>query len=443
VVSVLLACAGACGEERGDPAGEGVREVQRLAERARDELAAERVEESLALAVAALESGMSSPLAELVAAVALDATSGGPIPMLMDRKETSPGVGVAWAPDESWFAVVGGNGRTRVFDGTGQHVVAVLPPEEGSWSGSAITVSPDGGLLVSGYSPGPICVWRSDNWSRVARLEGHVNAVTALKFCQEGSRLLSAGWDGIARLWSASTWTMEAELVGLGDWIYTADCGQHAETVAAGGLLPTPIAWVWDGKWRKVALQGHTSEAKYVFVERGSSEILSVDLDGRMIEWGRQGEVRHQSAGDPWPLTAADLSQDGRTWVTGGVRGDLGVWGRGSGVPLVTVRAHYAEVATVSLSPNGLLVASGGEDGSIALHWVGGQRIRYVGHAHAGSVRGLAWGSGSRRLVSIGEDGGIMLWNARLDQRPRSEWAKLIESKTRYRVKNGALVRAR
>jgi WD40 repeat protein len=71
---------------------------------------------------------------------------------------------------------------------------------------TAVALSPDGRLLAGAGRDGTIIVWAREPAQQPLRLTGHAGGATACVFL-DAERLLTAGWDGLVRLWNLPTRT--------------------------------------------------------------------------------------------------------------------------------------------------------------------------------------------------------------------------------------------
>ncbi|MHB0875015.1 MAG: protein kinase domain-containing protein, partial [Anaerolineae bacterium] len=72
----------------------------------------------------------------------------------------------------------------------------------------AVAVSPDGALAAAGLYDGSIQLWRTEDWTLAATLEGHTKFVAALAFSPVSTVLASSSGDSSLRLWDVATGTM-------------------------------------------------------------------------------------------------------------------------------------------------------------------------------------------------------------------------------------------
>jgi WD40 repeat protein len=125
---------------------------------------------------------------------------------------------LAFSPDGR-YALSGGQDRTvRLWDlEAGRAVRQFVGHEDIVW---AVAFAPDGrravsggGMRKDGAGPGYVAgardhdirLWDVDTGQELKRFTGHREAVGALAFSPDGSRVLSGGNDGSVRLWQAST----------------------------------------------------------------------------------------------------------------------------------------------------------------------------------------------------------------------------------------------
>src|SRR5207245_2455417 len=98
------------------------------------------------------------------------------------------------------------------------------------------------------------------------------------------------------------------------------------------------------------------------------------------------------------------------------------------GPELATLRGHRGMVRSLALSPNGALLASGGEDHQICVWDAATYRLRLTLEGHRKSIRTVVFSPDGRLLASGGEDGTLFLW----------DW-KMGKSVARWRVAGGRI----
>jgi serine/threonine-protein kinase len=124
--------------------------------------------------------------------------------------------GLTFSPDGKWLAAASG-GAIAIWD-----IAAAVPKKRLSLDGfaaevKALAFSPDSRVLVCGDARGQVQVWRW-GWMgcrRVAALEGHEGATTAVTFSKDGRWFATAGVDLSVRIWPVQARTRETPAMVL------------------------------------------------------------------------------------------------------------------------------------------------------------------------------------------------------------------------------------
>jgi WD40 repeat protein len=199
----------------------------------------------------------------------------------------------------------------------------------------------------------------------------------ALRYVEEGRRLLVAGWDNAVYSWiPGSTDAPELVLGPLGganrrrSW--QGDC--LAAFSSAGDLLvyvergQPPV--VWDLKTRE----------KLATLEEVPASITSIalDRDGRQLALGgRKGEVQIRDVrsgrltatliGHPLELTGLAFTPDGSRLASSAGDGVVKLWDPLAAVEVLSLRGHATYDSILAFSPDGELCVVGGWDGFLRM----------------------------------------------------------------------------
>ena len=105
------------------------------------------------------------------------------------------------------------------------------------------------------------------------------------------------------------------------------------------------------------------------------------------------------------------------TIAAGDPHGNLHLWHLGTEQPKAISNRHVGRVRAVAFSPDGTIIASGGDDQAVAISGpdAGSPMHRLAGHRSP--VYSLAFSSDGKIVASGEKDGTIRLWNVN-DQEP-------------------------
>jgi WD40 repeat protein len=245
-------------------------------------------------------------------------------------------------------------------------------------------------------------------------LRGHATKVVSASFSADGARVVTAGWDSTARVWSARTGEPGPVLRSRGERLEDAVFSADGRLVATGGERS---AQLWNAATgAQLAVLPHEPGSKVVRV-RFSPEgdrILTAGSDGTARIWtaltGRRvGALRHAGGG----VTDATWSPDGTLVATAGSDGRAIVWNSSTRKPLKRLR-HGERLTALGFSPDGTRVVTSSSDGTARVWEVSGPAARpIVLRGHDGQVNRVDFDPRGQRVVTASEDGTARVWNTR------------------------------
>ena len=348
-------------------------------------------------------------------------------------------------------------------------------PFNGNWSGStsahndgvqAVAFSPDGNWAASGDRGGVLTLWRSPTPSAELRASGEIEAarrwqahagrIWSIDFAADGSRLATAGEDGVVRVWPLeekdTPRTLElhrpdyhhgvtrgfelranGSLVAVGDFRLTkfdplagaprallhAGGGHHFLSLAVASQSDLIIAGTQRGTVR--FWDGRTHRELPEWNDEAAGELLWLGLtpDGTRLIARAQHKTIALTVPELQPITelelrrcdGIDLSPDGRWLAYSPKEVDaMELWDLDQTRLVKAFPRHDAAISTVRFSNDRRLLAAG--DGRrIKLYEVDSARLLGELVGHRGNVTSTCFSRDGRSLLSTGWDRTVRIWS--------------------------------
>lgn len=279
---------------------------------------------------------------------------------------------------------------------------------------NSASFSPDGRRVVTAGTDETARVWSLDT-ADVLVLRGHTAPLTWASFSPDGSRVATASLDKTARVWDAKSGALLSELKGHAGAITCAAFDPGGKYLATGGADKTARVWeVKSGAEFKV-LSGHTSAISAIAFNPDGDQVATEagDRTGRL--WDLKGGGFKELSDLSGPFSAIAYNKKGNLLVSeNGVEGGYGhvaVWDTKTGTQIRKLRGPRNYVSRVAFSPDGKYVLAGGATGQV-LVWLTSnwQEIAEL-RSDEGAVVWADFSPDGELIVTSNQGNNVELWD--------------------------------
>jgi WD40 repeat protein len=267
--------------------------------------------------------------------------------------------------------------------------------------------SPDGDLVATGSADGTAKVWDARSGLELLTLSASGGAVGEIRFSPDGTTLITGG-TGATRVWDV---TRE----GRGEALAIATRSEHEYPTVAYGLRGSVLVstgdggvTVWDATsgdrlerfpWRS-DLTGFVPDDQRVLVS----------TDPPLIQVDDTGEMRATYPTREFNLVV--YSPDGLVLASGHQDGRVLLWDAETGDRIVTLNPasdRLPSVIDLAFSPDGSLLVSASADGTAKVWDLPTERVirRFT---HADAVNAVAFSPDGSLVATGSEDGTAKIW---------------------------------
>ena len=237
---------------------------------------------------------------------------------------------------------------------------------------SSVAFSPDGTLLASGALNGAIRLWNTSTGALAADLTTTSNRANSVAFSADGQWLAAGGNDTVVRLWNVATRQAADSLDGPQGAINAVAFSAQGNLLVAGSDDGNVYLWDVGTRQRIATLQGHSSYVTSVAFSPDGSLLASGSEDDTIRLWrALTGAEERILTGHEGNVTDVAFSPDGTLLASVGADRTVRIWDVATGSLLMTLDGYSENLYAVAFSPDGSLLASaaGGIDDNAVRLW--------------------------------------------------------------------------
>ena len=270
--------------------------------------------------------------------------------------------------------------------------------------------SPDGQRILTASYDGTARIWNAADGKPLATLR-HGDKVEHAAFSPDGKRVVTASWDHTARVWNTADGRLLATLKGHGDAVLRAEFSPDGERVVTASADRTARIWsATDGRLLAI-LKGHTDTVWAGSFSPDGKRIATASLDNTARIWNAaDGRLLLILQGQTYYILRPEFSPDGERIVTPSYDGTARIWNANDG-RLLAILHHEGTVRRATFSPDGNSIVTASWDNSARI-WNATTGALLATLRHEGKVNHAEFSPDGKYVVTTSYDRMARVWRA-------------------------------
>jgi len=282
----------------------------------------------------------------------------------------------------------------------------------------AIALSPTEPIVISS-SGTSIRLWNLQTGQPIRTLTGHLDIVHALTISPNGRLLISGSADKSIRLWDLQTGKRLGTILAHTDTVLSLAISPDGTSFVSGSLYDPLKHWDLNLGQEKNSLGGHAGRIMAIAFSPDGNTIASGSADSTVKLWSSSTAVEQCTLKDHTQAIAAlAFSSDNKTLASGSWDGTVKLWSTRTHKLKRTLDCSSGRVNSVAFSPDGKVLAVGSDTLTLWSPRTGKTLATFTGHTSP--ISAVVFGILPRAslekpqlaLISASWDNTIQIWRS-------------------------------
>ena len=227
---------------------------------------------------------------------------------------------------------------------------------------TCVSFSPDGKMIASGSRDKTVRLWNATTETLHKTLKGHKKPILSLTFSRDGSHIASTSEDKTIRVWHVATGRRKHTFKTNSKDLHRISFSPNGETLASTSLDGIIHQWDLNTGKHKNTIVGHGRGFASKNIVFSKDRIIAATIYGKnniiLYDLNTQ-EVQTIFTGHKKQVYSLSFSPDGKTLASGGLDKTIRIWTVDTGEHKKTLRGHSDHVSHIMFKDDETLISSG------------------------------------------------------------------------------------